>query len=70
MEAFGVAVALWPADLGGAVFNAFELEERLVWVLFRSAAALGIIVGGSPALIGEAIIDPDQQRQVGDKITL
>lgn len=27
VEAFEVAVALWPTGLGGAVFDAFELEE-------------------------------------------
>jgi len=45
VEAFEIAVGLRPADLGGAVLDAFELEEELVGVLVRPAAELAAVVG-------------------------
>ena len=45
VEAFEVAVALRTTDLGGAVGDAFELEEELVWVVIGAAAEFAAIVG-------------------------
>ena len=38
------AIALWPADLGGLVFDAFQLKEQLVGVLVLAAAELAAII--------------------------
>ena len=45
VEAFEVSVALRAADLGGAVFDAFELEEEFVGVVVRASAELAPVVG-------------------------
>ena len=45
VEALKIAVGLRPSDLGGAVLDAFELEEELVGVLVGPAAELASVVG-------------------------
>ena len=69
VEAFEVAVNLWLANLRGAVFDAFELEEKLVRMLVAPAAGLASVVGKALTLIDETIIDSNPQRQLGDEIT-
>jgi len=52
VESFHEAVALWPTDFGGSMFNAFELEENLVGVPVGPTAVL-------PAVVTEHSFDLD-----------
>ena len=44
MEALEITVALRPADLGGAVLDAFELEEKFVGMPVRPVAELPAVI--------------------------
>lgn len=45
VQAFNKAVALRPADLGGSMFDTFELQEQLIGVNIGPAAVFSAIVG-------------------------
>lgn len=65
VEAFEVAVALRAADPGGAVSDAFELEEELVGVLVGPAAEFAAVVGKDGFDGGLVFLEEGQDVVVG-----
>lgn len=64
VEAFHKAVALGPAHPGGAVLDAFELQEQLIRVDIRPAAILAAVVAEDGLNWGLVLFEEGQDIQV------